>query len=403
MTSTPSGSKGKGRAATDWRLHALSNVPTVEQLSNLALPMDALPEQRDTVPAEYAVNTQFLISGTSDGPPWTGYYVQLPGARLAITNIYGIWFELRRRGAGFEAHRLTREGLSLIDAPLKGIDYACLRETREPLSQIPSRAATPAIQTATVTDTSAGPWGPTQTPKEQPKKATGWVMLPLGNYDLDEDEHVFSNTTHQPPRDPGQPDGSSKDPMLIAAMKSSGYLRLEGNPPDRFDSNRSRTRRFLTQFRQFMLMNDGATIAQNDIKKCTYFLSLLEGPQVDGWSEMKYDWLDAIKKDPRLLMGCSPWEVMMQDFLDAFTNFAECKQAQNALKKWRMTDGKIDEYIAGFERLAHHAGVDLDDPSNMRTFAQGLPVAGKARATPPQEGIIQETPKSTQPSPKAEL
>jgi len=38
-----------------------------------------------------------------------------------------------------------------------------------------------------------------------------------------------------------------------------------------------------------------------------------------------------------------------------------------------MKEGKIDEYIAGFERLAHRAGIDLDDPSNMRTFAQGLP------------------------------
>jgi len=168
---------------------------------------------------------------------------------------------------------------------------------------------------------------------------------------------------------------SLDNPMVLAAMQSASYLRLEGHPPDCFDGNQSRTRHFLTQFRQFMLMNDGATIAQNDIKKCTYFLSLLEGPQVDGWSEMKYDWLDAIRKDPQLLMGHSPWEVMMQDFLDAFTNFAEHKQAQNALKQWKMKDGKIDKYIAGFERLAHHAGVDLDDPSNMRTFAQGLPGA----------------------------
>ena len=30
-------------------------------------------------------------------------------------------------------------------------------------------------------------------------------------------------------------------------------------------------------------------------------------------------------------------------------------------------------------------------------------VAGFARATPPQEGIVRETPKSTQPSPKAKL
>jgi len=178
---------------------------------------------------------------------------------------------------------------------------------------------------------------------------------------------------NRPPHQPGQPDGTGDDPMVLAAMQSAGYLRLEGNPPDRFDSDRACTRRFLTQFCQFMLMNDGATIAQNDIKKCTYFLLLMGGPQVNGWSEMKYDWLDDIKKDPQQLMGHSPWEVMMQDFLDAFTNHAECEQAQNALKQLKMKEGKIDKYIAGFERLAHHAGIDLDDPSNMRMFAQGLP------------------------------
>jgi len=201
---------------------------------------------------------------------------------------------------------------------------------------------------ATITSTTAGPWGPLQIPKEQPKKATDWVMPPIPN-DNDDDDHVFSSTTNRPPRQPGQPDGSGEDPMILAAMQSAGYLHLEGNPPDRFDGDQARTRRFLTQFRQFMLMNDSTTIAQNDIKKCTYFLLLMGGPQVDGWSEMKYDWLDAIKKDPRLLMGRSPWEVMMQDFLDAFTNFAKREQAQNALKQLKMREGKIDEYIASFE------------------------------------------------------
>jgi len=206
------------------------------------------------------------------------------------------------------------------------------------------QTATPAIQTATVTDTTAGPWGPPQTPKEQAKKATGWVMPPLNN-NLEEDDHIFSSMTNRPPCQPGQPDGSGDDPMVLAAMQSAEYLCLEGNPPDRFDGDRAHTRQFLTQFHQFMLMNDGATIAQNDIKKYTYFLSLMGGLQVNSWSEMKYDWLDAIKKDPRQLMGHSPWEVMMQDFLNTFTNFAEHEKAQNAMKAWKMTEGKINEYI----------------------------------------------------------
>ena len=42
-------------------------------------------------------------------------------------------------------------------------------------------------------------------------------------------------------------------------------------------------------------------------------------------------------------------------------------------------------------------------PPCENTGGLGCGVAGFARATPPQEGIVRETPKSTQPSPKAEL
>ena len=105
----------------------------------------------------------------------------------------------------------------------------------------------------------------------------------------------------------------------------------------------------------------------------TYFLSLLEGPQVEGWSEAKYDWLDTIKCDPRALMGQTPWVVLMCDCLDAFTDFAKSEKAQNAIRNLKMKEGKIDKYIAAFKHLAHCAGVDLDDPSNLHTFAQGLP------------------------------
>jgi hypothetical protein len=73
MTSTPSGSKGKGRAPTNWRLRALSNTPTPEQLGALRLPFDAMSEQKDSVPAALTGNVHFLPA-TVDGAPWTGYY-----------------------------------------------------------------------------------------------------------------------------------------------------------------------------------------------------------------------------------------------------------------------------------------------------------------------------------------
>ena len=40
-----------------------------------------------------------------------------------------------------------------------------------------------------------------------------------------------------------------------------------------------------------------------------------------------------------------------------------------------MKEGRINEYIVAFERLAHRANTDLNDPLNLRLFAHGLPKA----------------------------
>src|SRR5712691_13508035 len=111
-----------------------------------------------------------------------------------------------------------------------------------------------------------------------------------------------------------------------------GYQHLEGNPPDRFDRNRAHTRHFLLQCHQFMLMNDDASISRNNIKKCTYFLSLIEGPKVKGWMECMYEWLDAAKDNPRILMGRSAWEHISREFLDTFIDYAESERAQDEMK-----------------------------------------------------------------------
>ncbi len=134
MTLTPSGTKGKGKVPSDWRLRTLSTIPTVDELAELRLPIKAFPEQRDTVPAEFAVNTQFLINDV----PWIGYYGQYNNARVAVSNMYGVWFEIRRRGDGWEAHRLARPALDLLDTPLTGINYSALRASGEPITQPPS-------------------------------------------------------------------------------------------------------------------------------------------------------------------------------------------------------------------------------------------------------------------------
>lgn len=158
-----------------------------------------------------------------------------------------------------------------------------------------------------------------------------------------------------------------------ATLDIAGYLRLEGTPPNRFDGNCERMLRFLTQSKRFMLMNDNATILRNPIKRCAYFLSLIEGSKVKGWTECSYKWLDKLQTEKTTLpFSMTAWETLEQDFRNAFIDYAEHKRAADKLKKLRMTEGCIDEYIATFERLAHHAHADLNNPLNLRLFARGL-------------------------------
>ena len=62
-------------------------------------------------------------------------------------------------------------------------------------------------------------------------------------------------------------------------------------------------------------------------------------------------------------------------FCNTFVDYAEHERVADDLQKLRMKEGHIDEYIAAFERLAHHANADLNDPLNLRLFARGLPKA----------------------------
>ena len=183
---------------------------------------------------------------------------------------------------------------------------------------------------------------------------------------------VHSSTTELPPC---RPRGTGDDPMTLADVRNSkdNYLCLEGTPPDRFDGNHERTLRFLTQFKQFMLMNDGATILHNPIKQCAYFLSLIEGSKVEGWTDRSYEWLDKVQnRKTTIPFGMMAWKVLECDFCNAFVDYTEHEWAANDLKRLCMKEGRIDEYIAAFECLTHCTNADLNDPLNLRLFARRL-------------------------------
>jgi hypothetical protein len=102
------------------------------QLSQQRCPFFLEPEDRDLIPTAYKANLRFLVTG-QEGAPWTGYWADFYGTKLAVSNFLGIWFEIRRREGSFEAFRVAREALNLQNHPLPGTSISLLMMTSERL------------------------------------------------------------------------------------------------------------------------------------------------------------------------------------------------------------------------------------------------------------------------------
>jgi hypothetical protein len=97
-------------------------------------------------------------------------------------------------------------------------------------------------------------------------------------------------------------------------------------------------------------LNKYASISQDPFRRCAYFLSLIEGPNVEGWLMAQDEWLDKVERDPSILpLFMTEWDVMEQEFKKAF---AVQEQAAEELTKLKMKDGNIDKYISQFRKLA---------------------------------------------------
>jgi len=349
MTTTParagSTSAVRGR---DWRLRIIYDkdaaIPTAAELARVRCPFEITPEATPSILPECTENLRhFVTTEGSSSLPWSGYYAIYYGRKLAVANAFGVWFEIRQRGAVWETIRPARTTLQLKNWPLEGIDMVALAASGEPIT-VPRLYGTRA-PTHDSTDDEEEPTRPTE-PKLSQRgphrpRGTGDEPFTLGN--LDDDT-------------PAEPDG---------------WLELEGDPPETFEGDRSRTLAFLTRFKLFMRMNNEANIARDPVKKSAYFLSLIDGPKVKGWVNRQRDWLDKVEADPTRRM--TVWQALEQEFKSAFDDYAGRKRAQEEIRKLRMKEGELDQYIANFHELAYRGRFHIHEPGTLRFFVQGLP------------------------------
>ena len=402
MASIPTTSKGKQRETSrarsvssvrgrDWRYRVdyEENRPLTlsEHLSVLQCPFSITPEKTHSIPPPYAKNVAFYVATEKpDSPPWTGYYTTYSGRLLPVANAYGVWFKIRRRGGGWEAIRRARDSFGLENWAVDGINMDLIEQTGEPIGTEPTRVFAPPMPVDIPVTTSV--WNPPTTSAPTATFRPSYVPLfpevdPLDDEDRDDDEpetrDPFSSTERGRRNGGGRPPrGTGDDPFTLANLDddtSGKGPRLEGQPPDHFDGDRSRTLDFLEEFVSFMLMNDDSRISKNPMKRSAFFLTLIRGPDVRGWVKYQRKWLADVQADPSLLpFRMTAWQVMEREFKKAFIDYAEQERAREEIKKLRMKDGNVDQYIAMFRDIAQRAGLNLNDPANIHQFASGMPL-----------------------------
>jgi len=67
------------------------------------------------------------------------------------------------------------------------------------------------------------------------------------------------------------------------------------------------------------------------------------------------------------------WKELKKRFKEAFSDYAERKRAQDELKKLKMKNDNLDEYLAAFKTHALCTDIDINDHTNLQTFALRLP------------------------------
>ena len=172
-----------------------------------------------------------------------------------------------------------------------------------------------------------------------------------------------------PPGGAGGGGGGGGPPAAAAAAGQAGPVpagnrALKGHPPEVFNGDRSKAKKFMKEFMLWKLCNLNNEAQSVPFSRVALCLSYIKGPNVDDWVSATTD--DVYEK----VHGCvgrpathqpddeDLWNEFVQEFNDAFTDTTAAEHAYAELTKLYMKGEEADQYIAMFERLITRAGWD---------------------------------------------
>jgi hypothetical protein len=155
--------------------------------------------------------------------------------------------------------------------------------------------------------------------------------------------------------------------------------RLEGDPPQRYDGDRTKTRQFVKEFQLWWRLNRRHKKMKLPADRVALALTYIKGPKVNNWVYRQIELLSKrVDGDGRHSPDYHEseeelWTNFVDDFIKAFIHTAGKEEAFSQLRALNMVGLEVDEYVAEFELLVLEAGWKLDDEGTMELFKDGLP------------------------------
>ena len=150
-----------------------------------------------------------------------------------------------------------------------------------------------------------------------------------------------------------------------------------GNPPTVFTRDRSKSDKFLKDFKVYRMANQGNQTMRIPLERVALILTYIKGKNVQDWRMRMVNEIKCLMHGAPNRMAIPPkdevlWNLFERDFRNAFTDSQEQLTAHQKFLKVKMQGNALDKFIAEFEHLRSEARWTSNDIGTIMQFWRGL-------------------------------
>jgi len=128
---------------------------------------------------------------------------------------------------------------------------------------------------------------------------------------------------------------------------------------------------FIEEVKQYLCLNSDVAGYNLPIKKVTFTLTLIKGPETAGWVKDIGNAIDQL--NPVTQNVDAVWDTFLDKFLDCFQDTQSEVRACQELKHLKLQTMEVNQYITKFEELACKSRYSTGNAKIYELFLEGLP------------------------------